>query len=98
MPPVQPAQYGHTVGHAIELTYGVSHGCSVALGMLAASHISEQLGIMSPEERRAHDALVTLLGVQLPARPHPDLTEQVWKRVCGDNKRGYIPLRLAVRD
>lgn len=83
------------MGHAIELTYGVSHGCAVALGMLAASHISEALGIMSSADRKAHDDMVELLGVKLPAQPHPELTEQVWKRVCGDNKRGYIPLRFA---
>jgi hypothetical protein len=61
--------------------------------MLAASFISEKLGIMSTEDRAAHDDLVKLLGVVLPAPPTQELKDQVWKRVCGDNKRGYIPLK-----
>ena len=40
-------EYGHTIGHAIELTYGISHGCAVAIGCLGASFISEKLGIMA---------------------------------------------------
>ncbi len=63
--------------------------------MLAASFISENIGIMTKEDRQAHDELVRLLGVQLPVSPNDELKEQVWKRVCGDNKRGYIPLRFA---
>ena len=62
--------------------------------MLAASYMSERLGIMSKEDRIAHDTLISHLGVSLPRRPTPQLQEQVWKRVCGDNKRGYIPLRF----
>jgi 3-dehydroquinate synthase/2-deoxy-scyllo-inosose synthase len=86
-------EYGHTVGHAVELTYGVSHGCAVALGMLAASYISEKLGIMTAEDRVAHDELVNLLDVWLPFAPTPELQASVFKRVAGDNKRGYLPLK-----
>ena len=87
-------QYGHTVNHAVELTYGISHGCAVAVGMLAASFISRSLGIMTTQQRGKHDTLVRLLGVPLPAPPSDDLRDQDWTRVCGDNKRGYIPLRF----
>ncbi len=32
--------YGHTIGHAIEKIYGLSHGEAIALGMIIDSHIS----------------------------------------------------------
>ncbi len=47
-------EYGHTVGHALELTYGVSHGCAVALGMLAASYISNKVHKCMHDVRRVH--------------------------------------------
>ena len=34
--------FGHTLGHAIEFASSLSHGESVALGMIAASHISQK--------------------------------------------------------
>jgi len=34
--------FGHTVGHAVENLYGLSHGQAVAIGMVAAGMISEQ--------------------------------------------------------
>eukprot|EP00048_Salpingoeca_helianthica_P015420 m.226683 g.226683 ORF g.226683 m.226683 type:complete len:442 (-) comp17012_c0_seq1:149-1474(-) len=86
-------EYGHTVGHAVELTYGVSHGCAVALGMLAASFMSEKMGLMTPEDREAHDELVKLLDVWLPLPPSQTLQDAVFRRVAGDNKRGYLPLK-----
>jgi len=44
--------YGHTIGHAIESAAGfkVGHGESVAIGMLAAAKISNQLGILDINE------------------------------------------------
>ncbi|MFT4092846.1 MAG: 3-dehydroquinate synthase [Niabella sp.] len=35
--------FGHTIGHAIETQYGLMHGEAVAIGMVYASRISEQL-------------------------------------------------------
>lgn len=35
--------FGHTIGHAIETLYGLMHGQAVAIGMVFASRISEQL-------------------------------------------------------
>jgi 3-dehydroquinate synthase len=34
--------YGHTIGHAVEMAGGISHGEAVAVGMVAAGAISEQ--------------------------------------------------------
>jgi 3-dehydroquinate synthase len=35
--------FGHTVGHAIEYASSYSHGESVSLGMISASHVSEKI-------------------------------------------------------
>ena len=44
-PPSVARRYGHTIGHALELTRGVvtSHGEGVAIGMLGASFISQKI-------------------------------------------------------
>lgn len=36
--------FGHTLGHAIENTYQLSHGQAISVGMAAAAFISEKLG------------------------------------------------------
>ncbi len=44
--------YGHTVGHAIETVsdFTVGHGGAVAIGMIAAAKISNELGILDESE------------------------------------------------
>jgi 3-dehydroquinate synthase len=44
--------YGHTIGHAVEALSGmeVRHGEAVALGMVAAARISEELGLMAKDD------------------------------------------------
>jgi 3-dehydroquinate synthase len=46
--------FGHTFGHAIESTskFSYSHGQSVALGMCAAAFVSQELGFITPVERK----------------------------------------------
>jgi len=87
-------EYGHTVGHALELTQGVetSHGEGVAVGMLAASYISQRMGIMTEADRRDHDALVYALEPKVIVPAH-DITDEALDKVRHDNKRGYLPER-----
>lgn len=90
-------EYGHTVGHAIEMcdyrlkgANGLSHGESVALGMLSAAYLSSKMCGL-PEEilRLHHEFIVELLGV--PARlPQCITTDHVMRQVLKDNKRGYL--------
>ena len=51
--------YGHTIGHAIESVSGfkVKHGRAIAIGMLAAARISNQMGVLDKNE------LIRLKGV-----------------------------------
>lgn len=89
-------EYGHTVGHAIELVdhrrrgaLGLSHGDSIAIGMLISARISAARGWLTREEVDIHDQLVGGLGV-----PVADLQtmqpEQIIDVVRDDNKRGYL--------
>lgn len=49
--------FGHTLAHAIETQYGLMHGEAVAIGMVFASHLSEELlGFVQ------HERLKKLIG------------------------------------
>ncbi|ASO18731.1 3-dehydroquinate synthase/2-deoxy-scyllo-inosose synthase [Actinoalloteichus hoggarensis] len=90
-------EYGHTVGHAVELVDhrrhgpdGLSHGESIAFGMLVAARISHARGRLSAEDVRVHDEIVAALGA--PTRlPEGMTVDEVLAVVRDDNKRGYLP-------
>lgn len=44
--------FGHTIGHGLEVlsNYQLMHGEAVALGCLVESHLSKELGYLSPQE------------------------------------------------
>jgi 3-dehydroquinate synthetase len=83
-------EYGHTVGHALELCYPVGvlpHGLAVCWGMRCCSYVASQLGLMDRIEATRHDALIQrLLPEPLPA-PLPTVTDVMF-RVMRDGKRG----------
>lgn len=84
-------EYGHTVGHAAELLTdgGLRHGFAIGVGMLAAAHISAEMGYLDRDEQSAHQELLARNGAptELPA----DLdVESVMEAVRLDNKRGYV--------
>jgi 3-dehydroquinate synthase len=63
--------YGHTIGHAIEAASGYSdrfsHGEAVAIGMAAASRISEALGILKKTDADRIEALLKRTGLPVKA-------------------------------
>jgi 3-dehydroquinate synthase/2-deoxy-scyllo-inosose synthase len=83
-------EYGHTVGHALELCYSpgvLPHGLAICWGMRCCSYVAGRLGLMHAREIRRHDALIeALLPEPLPA-PVPPLGD-VMRRVMRDSKRG----------
>ncbi len=58
--------FGHTIGHAVEAAsnFAIAHGEAVAMGMVAAAHISVARGLMSREELERLRSL--LLSLELP--------------------------------
>ncbi|MCK5059043.1 MAG: 3-dehydroquinate synthase, partial [Candidatus Aminicenantes bacterium] len=58
--------FGHTFGHAIEKTTGISHGEAVSVGMVFAANLSVKRGLLDKEEA---GRLLQLLGkVKLPTQ------------------------------
>jgi 3-dehydroquinate synthase len=63
--------FGHTLGHAIERTTGVSHGEAVAAGMVFAADLSVSRGLLDRAEADRLSALIAAYGlpVSIPADP-----------------------------
>jgi len=85
-------EYGHTVGHALELRSGgaIPHGLAVGMGMVVAARISRLLGMLSQREEEAHRILLRLNGA--PTRvPWHVSAQELLDLMAHDNKRGYLP-------
>jgi 3-dehydroquinate synthase len=60
--------FGHTVGHALEATakfQGRSHGEAVAIGMVAATRISERVGILNQSKISIIENLLLKFGLPI---------------------------------
>jgi 3-dehydroquinate synthase len=80
--------FGHTVGHAVEAAsgYSLSHGQSVAIGMIAAADLSERLHHLPADEGRRIAAVIRAVG--LPDRiPGGMDLEEVRSRMTKDKKK-----------
>lgn len=76
--------FGHTLGHAIESFYGLSHGKSIALGSLFAVKLSEKINHLSPN---IYINLQTLYQkYNLPIRLENFDTELLFQKLCHDKK------------
>jgi 3-dehydroquinate synthase/2-deoxy-scyllo-inosose synthase len=84
-------EYGHTVGHAIELAANsrVPHGEAVGLGMIVAAEVAGRLGLLSEADLELHHRLLRRNGltVRLPAGV---TIAAVMALLRMDNKRGYV--------
>lgn len=58
--------FGHTIGHALEKTLGISHGAAVSIGMAMAADLSKTRRLLPSEDTARLGALLTRLG--LPTR------------------------------
>ncbi|OAR26948.1 hypothetical protein A8W25_01270 [Streptomyces sp. ERV7] len=92
-------EYGHTVGHAVELcdqrlrrSRGISHGEAVAFGMIAAARVSARLGGLDADGVALHEELVGALGAPLRV-PQGLRLADIMAVVRADNKRGYLALQ-----
>jgi len=67
--------FGHTVGHAIETLHHLPHGYAVAIGMVIASKISVQLGMLHEDQ---YDRISRLLvQYELPISQEFDTTHVI---------------------
>lgn len=58
--------FGHTLGHALEIKAALSHGEAVAIGMVFAARVSAVRGLLSRADRDRIEALI--LDIGLPAK------------------------------
>jgi 3-dehydroquinate synthase/2-deoxy-scyllo-inosose synthase len=85
-------EYGHTVGHALELAYApgvLPHGLAICWGMRCCSFIATRLGLLSPAERQRHDDLIGILLSEPLPQPLPTISDVMF-RVMRDGKRGRV--------
>ncbi len=54
---------GHTIGHAVELRYGMSHGLAVAAGIYYESMMAYRMGILSKSQLSAIQDLIAAFGL-----------------------------------
>ena len=78
---------GHTFGHAIETVsqHAVSHGEAVAIGLVAASRLSEKLSMCDTTPRT--QIIETLRSIDLPVEDAPFWTPEVARAMVLDKKR-----------
>ncbi len=78
--------YGHTVGHAIESAsdFKIEHGEAVAIGMLTAARISNEMGILDRSELVRLESLIKTAG--LPTKI-PDLEIEKLTAVMQHDKK-----------
>lgn len=89
-------EYGHTVGHALELadlerrgSNSIRHGLAVAIGLHAAALVAEDMGLAATGLAAAHCDLLTKLS--LPTRlPQGLAASRIRELVLLDNKRGRL--------
>ncbi len=90
---------GHTVGHGVELASGfqLGHGESVAIGMVAETRMSEQIGLA--EAGLADETAAVLQAVGLPTEIPSDLDRnEITDAMTRDKKKagGVIKFALPV--
>ncbi len=85
--------YGHTIGHAVEVVAGLSHGEAVAVGMVAAGRASTLRASFTEEDR----VRTIIEGLGLPVRLDGDLdAAQVLELVWLDKKRDASGVRMVL--
>lgn len=72
---------GHTLGHAIELKYKISHGKAVIVGMIEELMFTESLKLTAPSVRKNLENLLADMGIEIDMTMKAD-----WKTIVHDKK------------
>ena len=84
--------YGHTIGHAVEIVAGLPHGHAVAVGMAAAGKISEELVRFEDEDRQRN----AILRLGLPVAVTGVTRDTVLEVLARDKKRDASGMRMVL--
>jgi 3-dehydroquinate synthase len=89
--------FGHTVGHALETSYGygrLTHGEAVSIGMVAALRMSVRMARLDPDAAREVEELLRSLGLPVGLRRRPGAS--FWRALERDKKRGRTRMRMVL--
>lgn len=93
----QALNFGHTVGHGVELAsdFQLSHGEAVAIGMAVETRMAEACGVAQPGLAAEIEAV--LRGLELPERIPAGLdSERIFQAMQMDKKRSGGQQRFAL--
>lgn len=79
--------FGHTLGHSLEKTVGLSHGEGVGVGMILASKISVEKGMLSKEESEKIELLLKKIGLPTDLNELDVGKEEIMDAIRKDKKR-----------
>ncbi|MGO1549681.1 MAG: 3-dehydroquinate synthase [Nesterenkonia sp.] len=88
--------YGHTLGHAIELAerYQWRHGAAISVGMIFAAELARSLGRLDDAAADRHHTVLTSLG--LPVTYRDDRWNQLLEGIRRDKKNRGDTLRFVL--
>jgi 3-dehydroquinate synthase len=80
--------FGHTIGHALELSaeYALTHGEAIAIGMIAATRLARELGMVDETFAQRLQALFDRAGLPIRYPGHADLFDRVKRALQLDKK------------
>ncbi len=84
--------YGHTVGHAVEVALGIPHGEAVSVGMVAAAEASRLVTGFGDSERQRH----VIERLRLPTDAGAAARERIVELMALDKKRDRTGLRMTL--
>ena len=82
--------YGHTLGHAIEIhsKYSLRHGEAVSIGLVFAAHLAGVKGLLDSVSITAHEQILS--GIGLPTKYPSDSWQHLYPLLALDKKsRGH---------
>jgi len=88
--------FGHTIGHAIErlMNFKRLHGECVALGMVAASHISYAIGHLTKNDLNRISSIIVLYD--LPVKTNGLSPDTIYKELFYDKKTKHHQLNFVL--
>lgn len=79
--------FGHTVGHAIEKVTGISHGKAISIGIVLASKISAEKGMLSEKDYERIELLLKKVGLPTKFKELKLDKEKIIDAIRKDKKR-----------
>ena len=77
--------FGHTIGHSIEISYNLSHGEAISIGMVKELEIANKLGLINKSEIESVKRAISLIGLPTELPKNVDI-EKVLTVMKSDKK------------